>query len=134
MIKILGRREKGEGRSKRRPTVKFDPATNGTSPISHLPSPQVHVMGKGVDEGDPLAIDCELARRWLVSFLKDEVVRRRGFPKGIVGLSGGVDSPLTALLAVEARGKENGIGVRIPYRPARPESLPHPQHVSDRAR
>src|SRR5213082_2796553 len=86
LVKDLGRREKGEGRSKRRPTVKFDPATNGTSPISHLPSPQVHVMGKGVDEGDPLAIDCELARRWLVSFLKDEVVRRRGFPKGIVGL------------------------------------------------
>src|SRR5213082_1502513 len=86
LIKNLAKREKGEGRSKRRPTVKFDPATNGTSPISHLPSPQVHVMGKGVDEGDPLAIDCELARRWLVSFLKDEVVRRRGFPKGIVGL------------------------------------------------
>src|SRR5437763_4693497 len=125
MIKILGRREKGEGRSKRRPTVKFDPPTNGTSPISHLPSPQVHVMGKGVDEGEPLAIDCELARRWLVSFLKDEVVRRRGFPKGIVGLSGGVDSSLTAFLAVEALGKENVIGVRMPYRTSSPESLDH---------
>src|SRR6266480_1783040 len=131
LIKNLGRREKGEGRSKRRPTVKFDPATNGTSPISHLPSPQVHVMGKGVDEGDPLAIDCELARRWLVSFLKDEVVRRRGFPKGIVGLSGGVDSSLTAFLAVEALGKDNVIGVRMPYRTSSPESLEHAQLVSE---
>jgi len=57
-----------------------------------------------------------LARRWLTSFLKDEVVRRRGFTKGIVGLSGGVDSSLTAFLAVEALGKENVIGVRMPYR------------------
>src|SRR5256712_8230890 len=83
LIKNLGRREKGEGRGKRRPVVKFDPAMNGTSPISHLPSPQVHIVGKGVEAGDPLHIDCELARRWLVSFLKDEVVRRRGFTKGI---------------------------------------------------
>ncbi|OLB08961.1 MAG: NAD(+) synthetase [Gemmatimonadetes bacterium 13_2_20CM_69_27] len=88
-------------------------------------------MGRGVDEGDPLAIDCELARRWLVSFLKDEVVRRRGFTKGIVGLSGGVDSSLTAFLAVEALGKDNVISVRMPYRTSSPESLEHAQLVID---
>jgi NAD+ synthetase len=132
LIKNLGRREKGEGRSKKRPTVNFDPATNGTSPISHLPSPtMIHVVGRGVDEGDPLAIDCELARRWLVSFLKDEVVRRRGFTKGIVGLSGGVDSSLTAFLAVEALGRDNVIGVRMPYRTSSPESLEHARLVID---
>src|SRR5437588_11472443 len=72
LIKNLGRREAGAGR-KRRAVVKFDPATNGSDQVSRLPPPvsRVHVMGKGVDEGDPLAIDCELARRWLVSFLKD---------------------------------------------------------------
>src|SRR2546425_2363665 len=127
LIKTLGRGEKGEGRGKRRPVVKFDRAMNGTSPISHLPSPQVHIVGKGVEAGDPLHIDCELARRWLVSFLKDEVVRRRGFTKGIVGVSGGVYSSLTAFLAVEALGKENVIGVRMPYRTSSPASLAHAQ-------
>ncbi|HYT99690.1 MAG TPA: NAD+ synthase [Gemmatimonadales bacterium] len=131
LIKNLGRREKGEGRSKRRRAVQFDPATNGTSPISHLPASPIHVVGRGVEEGDPLTIDCELARRWLVSFLKDEVVRRRGFTQGIVGVSGGVDSSLTAFLAVEALGKDNVIGVRMPYKTSSPESLEHAQLVID---
>src|SRR6266550_2438126 len=132
LIKNLGSGERGAGRTKRRRSpAKFDPATNGTAPRSPLPTP-IHVVGKGVDEGDPLAIDCELARRWLVSFLKDEVVRRRGFPKGIVGLSGGVDSSLTAFLAVEALGKQNVIAVRILYKTSSPESLEHAQLVIDR--
>jgi NAD+ synthase (glutamine-hydrolysing) len=131
LIKTLGMRDAGGGMRKRRP-VKFDPAVNGSdaSRISH-PASRIHVVGKGVEEGDPLAIDCDLARRWLVSFLKDEVVRRRGFTKGIVGLSGGVDSSLTAFLAVEALGKENVIGVRMPYRTSSPESLQHAQLVID---
>ena len=124
LIKDLGRREAGGGR-KKRVAVKFDPATNGTAPRSPLPAAKIHVVGPGVEEGDPLQIDADLARRWLVSFLKDEVVRRRGFTKGIVGLSGGVDSSLTAFLAVEALGKENVIGVRMPYRTSSPESLDH---------
>ena len=129
LIKNLGMRDAGSGMRKRRP-VQFDPAANGpdASRISH-PASRVHVVGKGVEEGDPLAIDPDLARRWLVSFLKDEVVRRRGFSKGIVGLSGGVDSSLTAFLAVEALGKENVIGVRMPYRTSSPESLDHAQLV-----
>src|SRR5438874_3862007 len=122
LIKNLGKRETGRGKRKAR-TVEFDPATNGSAPGSPLPAPKIHVVGRGVEEGDPLQIDADLARRWLVSFLKDEVVRRRGFTKGIVGLSGGVDSSLTAFLAVEALGKENVIGVRMPYRTSSPESL-----------
>src|SRR5439155_1628366 len=60
------------------------------------------------------------------------VVRRRGFTKGIVGLSGGVDSSLTAFLAVEALGKQNVIAVRMPYKTSSPESLEHAQLVIDR--
>src|SRR5437667_8351925 len=129
LIKNLEMRDAGSGMRKRRP-VKFDPAVNG-SHASRIPHPasRVHVIGRGVAEGDPLAIDPDAARRWLVSFLKDEVVRRRGFIKGIVGLSGGVDSSLTAFLAVEALGKENVIGVRMPYRTSSPESLEHAQLV-----
>jgi len=127
LIKDLGKGERGKGKRKaKRPAVEFDPAANG-SHVSPFPIPlsPIHVIGRGVEEGDPLAIDPDLARRWLTSFLKDEVVRRRGFTKGIVGLSGGVDSSLTAFLAVEALGKENVIGVRMPYRTSSPESLDH---------
>jgi NAD+ synthetase len=119
------------GERHRRAIVKFDPATNGAAPPVPAQTPAIHVVGRGVELGDPLAIDCELARRWLVSFLKDEVARRRGFKKGIVGLSGGVDSSLTAFLAVEALGRDNVIGVRMPYRTSSRESLEHAQLVID---
>lgn len=46
-----------------------------------------------------------------------------GFSKGIIGLSGGVDSSLVAYLAVEALGKENVIGVMMPYKTSRDDSL-----------
>ncbi|PYO26580.1 MAG: NAD+ synthase [Gemmatimonadetes bacterium] len=131
LIKNLGKEERGKGKGKAR-APQFDPATNG-SQVSPFPIPvsPIHVFGKGVEEGDPLAIDPDLARRWLTSFLKDEVVRRRGFTKAIVGLSGGVDSSLTAFLAVEALGKENVIAVRMPYKTSSPESLQHAQLVID---
>src|SRR5213596_1960909 len=133
LLKDLGKREKGKGKGKAR-SVQFDPASNGAFAQSAIRNPQsaIHVVGRGVDEGDPLAIDCELARRWLVSFLRDEVVVRRGFENGIVGLSGGVDSSLTAFLAAEALGSEHVIGVRLPYRTSSPESLEHAQLVIDR--
>src|SRR5712691_3663223 len=129
LVKSLGKRETGSGK-RARALVKFDPARDGTN-VSRVPSPvsRIHVVGRGVEEGDPLAIDSELARHWLVAFLKDEVLVRRGFKKGLVGLSGGVDSSLTAFLAVEALGRENVIGVRMPYRTSSPESLEHAQLV-----
>ncbi len=78
---------------------------------------------------DPLAIDPELVARWLTEFLKDEVVRRRGFERGIVALSGGVDSSVTAFLAARALGRENVIGLRLPYRTSSAESLEHGELV-----
>lgn len=118
---------------KNRPKVKFDSATNGAgrapAPAAGATAP---VVSRTHEPGDPLQLDVELARRWLVSFLKDEVVVRRKYQKGLVGLSGGVDSSLTAFLAVEALGKENVIGVRMPYRTSSPESLEHAQLVIDK--
>src|SRR5438874_3149996 len=122
----------GEGRGERSAPVKFDPATNGTSPLSPLPSERTTLVHTVPGEADPLPIDPELTRRWLVSFLNDEVERRRGFKKGLVGLSGGVDSALTAFLAAAALGPDNVIGVRMPYRTSSPESLEHAQLVIDK--
>ena len=112
--------------------VGFDPAANGAAPPHAVSRSSTPLHAAEFSERDPLAIDPELTRRWLVSFLKDEVVRRRGFTKGLVGLSGGVDSALTAFLAAEALGKDNVIGVRMPYRTSSPESLAHAQLVIDK--
>ena len=79
----------------------------------------------------PLAIDGALTRRWLVEFIKDEIVRLRSFDRVVIGLSGGVDSSLVAYLAAEALGPENVTAVRMPYRTSSPESLEHAQLVID---
>jgi NAD+ synthetase len=79
----------------------------------------------------PLAIDGTLTRRWLVEFIKDEIVRLRNFERVVLGLSGGVDSSLVAYLAAEALGPENVTAVRMPYRTSSPESLEHAQLVID---
>src|SRR5947199_6503979 len=86
LIKSLGSGERRAGsRARKRATVKFDPATNGTAPRSPLPAPKNHVVGRGGGEGDPLQIDADLARRRPVSFLKQEVGLRCGFTRGILG-------------------------------------------------
>lgn len=78
----------------------------------------------------PLEIDTEMVERWLVRFLRDEMTRR-GFRKAVIGISGGVDSAVSAALAVRALGAANVIGVRMPYRTSSKESLEHGQLVID---
>ncbi len=51
----------------------------------------------------------------LVQFIKEEL-NKAGFQKAVVGISGGVDSALAAFLSVMALGKENVIGISMPYR------------------
>jgi NAD+ synthetase len=53
--------------------------------------------------------------RALLLGLKD-YVRKCGFKNVVVGLSGGIDSALTAALAVAALGKEKVVGVAMPSR------------------
>lgn len=48
---------------------------------------------------------------------------KQGFKKGLVGISGGIDSALVACIAVEALGKENVLGLNMPSRYSSPESL-----------
>ncbi|MBI4302310.1 MAG: NAD+ synthase, partial [Chloroflexi bacterium] len=43
-----------------------------------------------------------------------DYVHKNGFRKVVIGLSGGVDSSLTAVIAVDALGPENVIGVSMP--------------------
>jgi NAD+ synthetase len=57
--------------------------------------------------------DTEAAFRALVLGTRD-YVRKCGFSKALVGLSGGIDSALVAAIATEALGAENVIGVGLP--------------------
>jgi NAD+ synthase (glutamine-hydrolysing) len=52
-----------------------------------------------------------------------DYVRKCGFARAIIGLSGGIDSALTACLAVEALGPENVTGVAMPGPYNSPHSL-----------
>ena len=76
--------------------------------------------------GDPLpAMDMELVHKILVEFIREEVVRKRGFEGVVLGVSGGVDSAVALYLAVEALGPEMVTGFRLPYATSSPESLEH---------
>ena len=69
-----------------------------------------------------LTINTDLARRIIVNFIHQEVYQN-GFKRAVIGVSGGIDSALSAFLAVEALGAENVLGIRMPYETSSPESL-----------
>jgi NAD+ synthase/NAD+ synthase (glutamine-hydrolysing) len=52
-----------------------------------------------------------------------DYVRKCGFKKVVIGLSGGIDSALTAAIATEAVGRENVIGVGMPGPYSSPGSI-----------
>jgi NAD+ synthase len=68
-----------------------------------------------------LTLNSQYVRTILVGFLRDEA-QRAGFQAGVLGLSGGVDSALVAYLAVEALGRDNLLGVLMPYKTSNPQS------------
>ncbi len=45
-----------------------------------------------------------------------DYLRKNGFTKAVIGLSGGIDSALVACVAVDALGPENVVGVTLPSR------------------
>jgi NAD+ synthetase len=72
-----------------------------------------------------LDIDLELVERTLIEFIRDEIQRRRGFERVVIGVSGGVDSAVSLFLACRALGPENVYGFRLPYRASSQASLDH---------
>ena len=57
--------------------------------------------------------ELQCIRQAIVLGLRD-YTHKSGFKKGLIGLSGGIDSALTAALAVEALGRDNVIGISLP--------------------
>jgi len=77
-----------------------------------------------------LTINTDLAREILTGFVRTEVTRT-GLSRAVIGLSGGIDSALSCILAVEALGKENVLAVRMPYKASSKDSLDHAQLLID---
>jgi NAD+ synthase len=77
-----------------------------------------------------LRLHCETVRTILTGFIDNEV-RKAGFERVVVGLSGGVDSALSAFLAAEALGPQNVWAILMPYRTSSPESAEHAKLVVD---
>ncbi|HYA50145.1 MAG TPA: NAD(+) synthase, partial [Streptosporangiaceae bacterium] len=67
-------------------------------------------------------------RKILTGFIDNEV-RKAGFERVVVGLSGGVDSALSAFLATEALGSQNVWAILMPYRTSSAESVEHARLV-----
>ena len=61
-----------------------------------------------------------------------DYVRKNGFQKVVIGLSGGIDSSVVAVIAVDALGKENVIGVSMPSRYSSPHSVTDARELADR--
>lgn len=61
----------------------------------------------------PLLPPLEEVHQALVLGLRD-YVRKNGFQQVVIGLSGGIDSALTAAIAVDALGNKNVVGVMMP--------------------
>jgi len=78
-----------------------------------------------------LDIEAPTVREKLVQFIREQMAAA-GFEHGIIGLSGGLDSTVTAYLAVEALTSANVIGLILPYRSTDHECQDHAKLVITR--
>lgn len=90
-----------------------------------LPAKERHLLNRIA----PLLKNCEEIYRALLSGLKDYTAKN-GFKKAVIGLSGGVDSGLVAVLAADALGKENVTGVFMPSRYSSQESADDARNIA----
>ena len=69
-----------------------------------------------------------LLRELLTGFIRNEV-HKTGLTRAVVGLSGGVDSALSAMLAAEALGAKNVLAILMPYKSSHSDSLAHAEMI-----
>ena len=75
-----------------------------------------------------LNINTDLATRILTGFIRDSITKA-GMTRAVIGLSGGIDSAISAYLAAQALGAENVLALRMPYVTSSAESLSDAESV-----
>ncbi len=75
-----------------------------------------------------LDIDCAVVSQYLIEFVRQEITKA-GFSKVVLGLSGGIDSALSAYIAKEALGHNNVYAIMMPYRLSSQDSLDDARRV-----
>jgi NAD+ synthetase len=81
------------------------------------------IEAKPVEFTRPPLINPAVTEKWLIAFLQDELMVRRNIHQAVIGLSGGVDSAVTAYLCARALGPKNVHAIRMPYKTSSPSSL-----------
>jgi len=69
-----------------------------------------------------MKINCGFIEKVICGFIREEL-GKAGFSRGILGLSGGIDSTVCAALAARALGPENVVGLIMPYGRYCPEDI-----------
>ena len=80
---------------------------------------------------DRLKLDCALETQRLVAFIRrslKETLHKRGV---VVGVSGGIDSSVTAALCVRAIGADRVVGILMPERDSDPRTLEWSRMIAD---
>jgi NAD+ synthase len=75
-----------------------------------------------------LDINPSIATKMLTDFICDQM-HKAGMQRAVIGLSGGIDSALSAYLAAAALGAEQVLAVRMPYKTSAAASLADAQLV-----
>ena len=78
----------------------------------------------------PILLEVEEVYRALVLGTRD-YLGKSGFTKALVGLSGGIDSALTATVAADALGRENVVGISMPSRYSSEGSVTDSRELAD---
>ncbi len=77
-------------------------------------------------------IDINREVEHLVDFIKDQVYKQYKRDGIVVGISGGVDSAVTAVLSMKAVGSENTIGLIMPEKESNPISASLARELADK--
>jgi NAD+ synthase len=76
-------------------------------------------------------LDNNIIEQILTGFIKNEI-HKIGLKKAVIGLSGGIDSAVSAFLAAKALGSENVTCVMMPHKISSKESVTHAKLVIEK--